>query len=149
LLSIEGVDQPQQQQTRQSQVVMSSATPVFNRKWTLIAPHYRAILRLYLVDAHTNRKIGTARISMYNMQMKCIDAHAGEWQKALECVEKITMIDPAYETQLLATPPQLKPVGAKESKKQQDKNNSSLTEGIHILTVAPLPSLHMLLNSVN
>jgi hypothetical protein len=48
-----------------SQTIYSSASPVFNRRWCLIVPYYRAILRIFLVDAITNRKVRYIYLSIY------------------------------------------------------------------------------------
>jgi hypothetical protein len=53
-----------------TQTVTSSATPVFNRRWTTTAPHYKAALRLYLMDANTDRKV--TPVALFERHSVCL-----------------------------------------------------------------------------
>lgn len=74
-----------------SQTVLSSATPVFNVKWEMTASHYRAQMRIYLVDANNDRKVGVAKVTPYYLMQREADKY-GKLDKSPD-FEKLTMYD--------------------------------------------------------
>ncbi len=76
LLTLEDTDYEER-----SQRIISSATPVFDIKRVMIAPHYRALLRIYLVDASTDRKVAVATTSPYALMQRDADKYNSDWTK--------------------------------------------------------------------
>ncbi len=76
LLTLEDTDYEER-----SQRIISSATPVFDIKRVMIAPHYRALLRIYLVDASTDRKVAVATTSPYALMQRDADKYSSDWTK--------------------------------------------------------------------
>jgi len=74
-----------------SQTVLSSATPVFNVKWVMTASHYRAQLRIYLIDANNDRKVGVAKVTPYYLMQREADKY-GKPDTSPD-FEKLTMYD--------------------------------------------------------
>ena len=74
LLTLEDTDYEER-----SQRIISSATPVFDIKRVMIAPHYRALLRIYLVDASTDRKVAVATTSPYALMQRDADKYNSDW----------------------------------------------------------------------
>ena len=54
--------------------VRSSATPIFNFSWTVKMTHFRSSLKLFLVDANTNRRIGYTKLSVVSVMQRKADA---------------------------------------------------------------------------
>lgn len=52
-----------------TKTVRSSATPVFDKKWTLGVPTYQACVKLALVDSADNSVIGVAKVPIYSLVM--------------------------------------------------------------------------------
>ena len=78
-----------------SHTVLSSATPVFNVKWTMTATHYRSQLRLHLVDANNDRKVGVAKVTPYFLLQREADKYGKS--DTLPDMEKLTMYDASNE----------------------------------------------------
>lgn len=60
----------------------------FNRRWVFIAPHYRAVLKLYLVDASTDRRVAVASTSPFALMQRDADRRG-----SAAGYEDITMTD--------------------------------------------------------
>lgn len=69
-------------QEERTQRIINSATPEFNRAWTFIVPHFRAVMRIYLVDAVTERKVGVATTSSYSIMQRDADLYKSNWKLA-------------------------------------------------------------------
>jgi hypothetical protein len=78
-----------------SNTVLSSATPVFNVKWTMPASHYRSQFRLCLVDANTDRKVGVAKVTPYYLMQREADKY-GKVDYSPD-FEKLPMFDASNE----------------------------------------------------
>lgn len=65
-----------------SKSVFGSATPIFNVRWTIKMEHFRAAVNLFLMDAHTHRRIATARLSCYALMQRDVDRHIKSWKDA-------------------------------------------------------------------
>ena len=53
--------------------VHSSATPIFNVTWTVKMAHFRSSLKIFLVDANTNRRIGYTKLSVVSVMQRKAD----------------------------------------------------------------------------
>ena len=56
------------------------------------------------MDANTDRKVATARMSLLAMQLRDIEHFNGNWKLARDHVDKIPMFDPSYEAKVLSQP---------------------------------------------
>lgn len=65
-----------------SKSVYGSATPIFNVRWTIKMEHFRAAVNLFLMDAHTHRRIATARLSCYALMQRDVDRNIKSWKDA-------------------------------------------------------------------
>lgn len=72
-----------------SKCVFGSATPIFNVRWTIKMEHYRAAVILYLMDAHTHRRIASCRFSCFSLMQRNADSHARHWKDTP--IEKIPL----------------------------------------------------------
>lgn len=52
-----------------TKTVRSSATPVFDKKWTLGVPTYQSCLKIALIDSGDNSVVGVSKIPIYSMIM--------------------------------------------------------------------------------
>lgn len=72
-----------------SKSVFGSATPIFNVRWTIKMEHYRAAVILYLVDAHTHRRIASCRFSCFSLMQRDADCQSRHWKDSP--VEKVPL----------------------------------------------------------
>ena len=61
--------------------VFSSATPIFNIKWTVKMTNYRSAVKLFLVDATSHKKLSYAKISVYSLLQKMADENITNWKR--------------------------------------------------------------------
>lgn len=72
-----------------SKTIYGSASPIYNVKWTIKMEHYRAAINIYLMDAHTHRKIAFVRVTCYSLIQRDIDRKYKSWKDAV--IENIPM----------------------------------------------------------
>ena len=65
-----------------SKSVFGSATPIFNVRWTIKMEHFRSAVNLYLMDAHSHRRLAIARLSCYALMQRDVDRHIKSWKEA-------------------------------------------------------------------
>lgn len=75
-----------------SRIVRNSATPIFNCSVSLQIPHFRAIVDVNLYDAQSASKIGSARLTAYQIMQRKADA---KYWKSLGYVDNTISI---YDT---------------------------------------------------
>eukprot|EP01038_Epipyxis_sp_PR26KG_P004902 gene4902-6863_t len=60
--------------------IYASATPIFNSKFSFKAKHFRNKIIMYLMDANSNRKVGQASFSIYQIiQRDCDEETYSKW----------------------------------------------------------------------
>lgn len=79
-----GIPELDNELEKETHVIKSSATPCYNEKFEFVAPHFRSVLTLTLVDAQTDRKLGVSEISIYAIQQRDADRYSSNWQLAGE-----------------------------------------------------------------
>ena len=65
-----------------SKSVFGSATPIFNVRWTIKMEHFRSAVNLFLMDAHSHRRLATARLSCYALMQRDVDRQIKSWKEA-------------------------------------------------------------------
>lgn len=65
-----------------SRTVHRSATPIFNVRWTIKMEHYRAAVVVFLMDAHTHRRIASTRFSCYALMQRDADRQYANYKDA-------------------------------------------------------------------
>jgi hypothetical protein len=65
-----------------SKSVYRSATPIFNVRWTIKMEHFRAAVNVFVMDAHTHRRLAVARFSCYALMQRDADRHIHSYKDA-------------------------------------------------------------------
>ena len=111
----------------------------------LPAPHYRAVLRLNLVDAHSHRKVATGKVSLLSLRLRDVERFQGDWRAALQQVEKLSMVSPSYEAAVLSQLPRddgdpngkaaVKTAASANEGKLEGDAGVSTNEGLHSVSI--------------
>jgi len=77
-----GIPEIDQDQERETRVVLSTATPCFNESFEFMVPHFRSSLVVTLVDAQTEKKVGKTTVSIYSILQRDADKYHSNWELA-------------------------------------------------------------------
>jgi hypothetical protein len=95
LAKVEGGQGTESKREFRTKHVYSSATPIFNVRWTIKMEHFRSAVVLHLMDARTHRSIASTRLSVFQLMQRDADRFEG-WADA--GVEKWPLLADADST---------------------------------------------------